>query len=157
LFIKFELFSKIIYCSNHGSSPVGATTGETNRVESSPGPVEQGAAALKQEDELLNQQSNSNEQSVNIRVVSNNFDSVEEGIRSASSSTAKINSNIQSNVNKQLQPTTIINDEINFKNKQQNINVQVLSGNKNLDRQFTYTSPPQYNARSFNSQNPLDK
>jgi flagellar basal body P-ring protein FlgI len=45
----------------------------------------------------------------------------------------KIKSKIQSNVNKQVQPSnnsSAPSTEINFKNKQQNINVQVYSGEK---------------------------
>jgi hypothetical protein len=60
---------------------------------------------------------------------------------------SKFKSNIQSNVNKQLQPSLLTNYNY-FKNKQQNVNIQVFNSRNNLELSYTSTSPPQYNARS---------
>lgn len=169
LFIKFELLKNIVYCSNQQSTApeqhAALPSLRAERVGSSSGLAIEGGAKAQEED-VLNQQSNTNEQSVIIRGNPYPFDgnSTEVGgetLGSGSNSSrilegvgdkVKINSNVQSNVNKQLQPP-LSNNEINFKNKQQNINIQVYNGHKQLEKHYTYTSPPQYNARSFNSQN----
>jgi len=112
-----------VYCSNHVS-----TTGGVNYT----GPAVSApiAALVQGEDDLLNQQSNSNEQSVIIRTVPNNMEGVEVDSSNPSSSnthvdsnylierSVKINSNIQSNVNKQLQPTISKNEMISEINLQ---------------------------------------
>jgi hypothetical protein len=100
-------------------------------------------------EEILNQQSNSNEQSFGSKEevsLINNSD-VNQALCDRSNSTenprsecnnekikenVKVKSNIQSNVNKQ-------NSDNVYKNKQQNINVQVFPYSK------TYSSPPVYN------------
>ena len=170
LFIKFELLKSIVYCSNQQSTEqqTALPSLRAERVGSSSGLAVEG-----KEEDILNQQSNTNEQSVIIRGNSYPFDgsSTEVGGEASNLSNGsigsngsqvlegvnkgekvKINSNVQSNVNKQLQPP-LSSNEIHFKNKQQNINIQVYNGHKQLEKHYTYTSPPQYNARSFNSQN----
>jgi len=153
---------EVIHCSNASRDNFPSASSQTGGVggESSSGNT---TTVIVQGEDVLNQQSNSNDQSVVIRGITYSLDSrnedfitsypsAVEGTSSGKVSTHnqssipnKFKSNIQSNVNKQLQPVTI-NMENNFKNKQQNINVQVFYGNNKIDRSYTYSSPPQYHA-----------
>ena len=106
-----DLFN-IIYCSDHYPS--------TNNEQ---------FHSLDAKEETLNQQSNSNDQTIKTvsstrNIINNNLREnidIENQNRLNVNNNTTIKVNVQSNVNKQL------DDSFKFKNKQQNINIQNLS------------------------------
>ena len=76
------------------------------------------------EEDILNQQSNNNDQSFVYRT-SNALDLASSQLNK-DQYISKFKSNVQSNINKQLHPSFFTNDN-EFKNKQQNVNIQVFN------------------------------
>ena len=131
-FIKFEFFSfsKVIYCSDHIPSSSHPTP-ERNQIE-----------------EILNQQSNSNEQNAydiieNRRMRETDRNNTTGTNESESKSKNNIKSNVQSNINRQA-------SDYFYKNKQQNINVQSFPPTIPIPLSLVGGSgaPPLYNQHS---------